>query len=700
MFNCDELKRPSEAYTQYFAALSGACLCVEPEILRMIEEWSPQKLHQRFQQAPVVEEKDLLPTIQGLFERHVSSTMGGDFPSTTGPLKERTAPQLMAIYLMNSIVLQALVCGHFSFDCETWKYCAEFIRMNVPGLRRNNLQPIDAKGAAFATDPSEEILLKFMAMFTVDASEGIVKITARRNEMKFENRSLLDARMELFSFLQNDTDRLFYSVHDPSCTLEEKQTRIEWLNEKGMRLGYESRIVKAYEMLGRNKEVGMRQVFQELIALVKTIRSQGFDGITFINWLLCFRHLASGKEFLNCSGNPELLQLVTEVTQEILRYDLWPNKRYQEHTLLIWIDTVKKLGAESVFFLLLEERGYRELSGRSFYAVVMALAESRRCAQYKRDIVPIELSDVLNGNRTPKWDAAYILMAEWYANKNWTNQLCRDVRRSIPALLNKYTKVSNYRTLTELPTLLRACLQIGAFLPAKKYLNNVKITDKIFFGCTGYFTELLEIEELVGADGVSRMLQNIKGYPFFSLRDFTLPVCIVRRRLSLEGVTQTTGPMLKQAIEGIFKCDSLNPVEEAKLLIEVAKRMDFQNTGDQTEIALLSSMRNLFAGALREAVNDFPRYPIHLMSELFFYAIKYGIFSMDEIAEWYIVELDMAINIADKRCEDSLRKTFALLVDEVGGALEEELRARFLYIGRVFPDLANDIDTRYPEKFY
>lgn len=291
-----ELDRPDSFHKAYYGALGGAFLCMEPEIIQMAAEWKERKLYARFADEPSVTSHIVDQVMEDIFQSHIAMIRNGTFQPDVwgkggrGLSGERSCPQACAVYLLNLLILRVLFQGQCRIKTEDWSFISQFVRLNAPPPKKKDA----ARGGPVLQEnllPSEEIILRFMALFQLRRKDNAVLIEKREQAKEVEQQSLLDARINIFDFAQDATACAICKLHDASVPIAEKRTYQEELCRQGFHdFKFEEYIAQLQEAL--------LTLSYEPSEILKSIQ----DGSTYLlrreidpslvlEWLLCVRQL-------------------------------------------------------------------------------------------------------------------------------------------------------------------------------------------------------------------------------------------------------------------------------------------------------------------------------------------------------------------------------------------------------------------------
>lgn len=251
----EALNHPDSFSETFYAVLSGGCLCMEPGIIQMIAEWQERKLYDYFggEQSPF--NSIVGQVMEDIFHSHMAMIRNGTFQSNArfkgGLSSDKSYPQACAIYLLNLLILRVLIQGECRIKIEDWRFVSQFIRLNVPSPRKNDIaRPDDVPIFQKYILPSDEIILKFMAQFQLQQEDDTVLIKKRVQVRKFEKENLLEARINIFDFAQDTAASAIFRLHDVSASIKEKRVCQEKIyNQRFFNFEFEQRIVQLKEIL-------------------------------------------------------------------------------------------------------------------------------------------------------------------------------------------------------------------------------------------------------------------------------------------------------------------------------------------------------------------------------------------------------------------------------------------------------------------
>lgn len=276
---------PDSFSQQYYAALNGACLCTEPEIIRMIAEWKDAKITACTAERPKFR-RDLPRIMKDIFERHArmirectlapsTTEWWNGSPAEAGP--GRSFPEACAVYLINLLTMRILICGECEVDAELWSFVAQYFKLNAPVSKKTEGEEAKSKDGIpnLEIPPSEEVILKFMALFEIRKEKDRVILRQRQNDSINAQNDLIDARAEVFDFLQDDTTRMIYKLHDANMDRDLKQEYRTDLIERGADLNFESDVKRLKSLI----DIDINYQSTEFMRSVGHLIVRCFDGM-------------------------------------------------------------------------------------------------------------------------------------------------------------------------------------------------------------------------------------------------------------------------------------------------------------------------------------------------------------------------------------------------------------------------------------
>ena len=236
------LENPNDLNSFYFPALGGASLCTEPEIIKMAVEWKDTKIERIFgNDDPEKINSQISNTLNDIFDSHLEFIKNGTYKKLEvieerNLLSERPYPQSCAIYLLNMLITRVLIDGKCKVEANKWSYISQYVKLNLPLPLKdeNNETSKGGKKLNFQIDPTEETLLSFMSLFSVEADKGDVVLTIRERALDIGQIDLLEARIKIFDFMQDDVSRKLYALHSLKEDQDSKQQIRRELAQKGM----------------------------------------------------------------------------------------------------------------------------------------------------------------------------------------------------------------------------------------------------------------------------------------------------------------------------------------------------------------------------------------------------------------------------------------------------------------------------------
>lgn len=530
---------PDSFSQQYYAALNGACLCTEPEIIRMTAEWKDAKITACTAERPKL--RNELPRImKDIFERHAcmirectlapsTSEWWNGSPAEAG--SGRSFPETCAVYLINLLTMRILICGECEVDAKLWSFVAQYFKLNAPVSKKTEAEEVKSKdGIPNLEIPlSEEVILKFMALFEIGKEKDCVILRQRQNDSINAQNDLIDARAEVFDFLQDDTTRMIYKLHDANMDRDLKQKYRTDLIERGADLNFESDAKRLKSLIDSDID---------------------YQNITFIRSIgrligRCFDEMCTGKKdedlVLDCLMRiREIIGKIPHSAPIIVKQAIYDRRkywtRYIDRILCnytkdisdVFLDILKMIG-DNIERMIPGTYILRIMETPDSYPldlVCKILDSIFEHNYYYRNIYSAAVREINDNNIFEKWFQVY---------KDGSPKQLTEIlrifgvyfRSPIPEYVFKEIplKWSEYlaNNPKELPGLLHIYLQLGRFNEVREffkqknnYIANRLIRRKEKIGTRLLIDEFLKIAEQVCAD--KRFLRGI--LPRLSARDY------------------------------------------------------------------------------------------------------------------------------------------------------------------------------------
>lgn len=284
----------------YYAALNSACLCTEPEIIQMISEWQDSKLKKYFQGKRPEFDGIMDQVTADLLSKHAAMIRTKIFtPFTSGNsclVGNRSYLQACAVYLMNLLILRILTSGQCRLEMAEWSYISQFLKLNAPlPQKQKRGQPTEFSDRRpvrkFKIALSEEIILKFMALFQIKRDGNHIVLTKRMQTGKFERENLQKARMDVFDFIQDNITGRVYRLHDADSSLSMKQQYRHDLDEQGFDLDFELAVAQLHEIVLSSGWININELDDILQPGIECLGQNYADVSLVLDWLLCLRLL-------------------------------------------------------------------------------------------------------------------------------------------------------------------------------------------------------------------------------------------------------------------------------------------------------------------------------------------------------------------------------------------------------------------------
>lgn len=687
-----ELHNLSDDFSTCFYALNGACLCIEPAILQMIAEWKDEKLNRCLKEEKNAKRTDVHMVMRESFATHFDLILEGKFNKTDGLLKDHSSSQLAAVYLLNAVTLQTLICGQFRFDWEKWRYCSRYIMMNLPRPRSDRQK--DEKKRAFSIDTSEEIPLKFMALFQLGREGEEVLIQRRESPVELEGKNLLEARIELCRFTQDDIGVKLCMLHDPTISTVKKESILEKLNNQGMGLATEQELTQLELMLESEESCDGETFELELRHALAYLDYHQWNSSTLMRWLLCFRQFVyraqQPRSFLYLRDH-ELWKEISNATRLFTEGYTKIGISNNDQLFLIWLDIVQMLGAESTLFEIIQKNSFIWMSGECFQALMKVMRQIPDREKFRFDAEDFSFKGIRRRTgdetmcgRSPAWYAAYLKLLRYVGNTEGERQ---ELKICAMHFLTSFLHDTSLKTLEELPTLLNECMQIGCLAEIKLFLDTLHLPswyvpqkDRLL---SERLLELLEIESIVGSGSVSKQLAESAVLMNWDEETLALALRVASRLLAQNSANPHTARFVHNFLNEYRIAFATHPLEALNLLNRIvrygkSKRSSFVDADDLNTVMeyALYIFPTLLCCSLPSAA--------HLLLS----AIRLKMLSGTRIVPYYLDCLNAALVSADSRNGDLLVRLTKKLDVVAKEALKEKLRSQMPYIRRVLPSLA------------
>ena len=541
---------------QFYMSLNSAPLCTEPEIASMISEWGSQKAINLLEDQGSVFKKDLLEVIDDMITKHTECIRKGEMnPSIElSLLQHQPVSQRKALYILNLVTVRTLLNDRaWETGLETWRFLAQYVKLYACAHVDSSVSDLSQK---IGFDTSEELLFRFMAIFQINIIEdGHVAIKKRDKLMELADRNPLDARVEVFRFLQDNISELIYSLHSIQKSFDEKQKMFIELAKYDTTLCLERETAMIQASLLCENVQNRKSLAQYLFSFGKLLRDEWRDASIVFRWLICFRRLADNGLF-DLSRDREISDSIEYVTSRLIERLINTDSREWEHVLLLWLDIIRnelsgidnQVLSRSFMDLLLRDR-IPWLSDNAIYEIAKHITAfynepMEHSIYYDSDssgviehytyrgsgryIKPNIFSDrggryfehyieklIWNGHIdsyqcSPKRVASILMLARCLFNKDseWVNKV-----RLIHIDLSRY--LNNSRMWwEELPCLLWEYVALGEIDNVRDLLSDVNIELNLLSSTT-----ILEYIALADAVWAEEFLQKVFGLTKLRLRD-------------------------------------------------------------------------------------------------------------------------------------------------------------------------------------
>lgn len=477
----EALDKPDSLDDPYYAALNSACLCTEPEIIQMISEWKDSKLNQYFRGEQPQFGEIMDQVIADLFGKHAAMIRTGVFvpfiKRKDGTSGGRHYLQACAVYLMNLLILRILTSGQCRLEIGEWRYISQFLKLNAPlpkkEKRDKSIENQDRRGARkVKIAPSEEIILKFMALFQIKRDGAYVVLTKRIQTRKFERDNLQEARMDVFDFIQDDITWKVYQLHSADSNFLLRQKYRHALDEQGFDLDFELAVAQLHKIALYSDEPDYHELdsaFQQ--GIQSLIRNDYADVSLVLDWLLCLRLLIRRIPKENQSRYQKISERLHywEMMGDVILHRYADDKQI----VLIYLEIITEIGCGEA---LIEGRwlekmlGHLHMSPDTAVALIEALPYGNaRERIFRRTSIffdrqgswlPSEQID------SPKVIGALLKMFYVDGGDLPSNALLRKIQKKWEQYL--------YTAPDELPKLLEVYLQMGRLKEVRSFLGEIE----------------------------------------------------------------------------------------------------------------------------------------------------------------------------------------------------------------------------------
>lgn len=583
-----------DEFPQFYLSASGSPLCAEPEIIKMIAEWCNQKLEVLSENNSLTKET-IVSVIEDIIERHVD-LIKNDVMNPGNDLSlihERPIPQRNAIYIINLVTLIALIEGEWNTNVEMWRFIAQFVKLNAPQFKENSQRaPLRHRGM----DASEELPLKFMALFQVQSSDKTLKICRRNESFDSDDRTPLDAKSEVFAFLQDNITRSIYSLHSSKTPRTTKKILANEIVSFDSTVRIDNEIHRLQDAI-MNDDANYSSY--KAIRHFVTCLSKGLTDISrIITWLSLYRqvmhknisiedyhHLRktayTGTEYISRlilffpstfpDDNTAVIRLWIRVLKELhittgirglfensirsMRYDLRESKE--------WIfEAARELpfGDENNFSIKtgLHFHNPRYDNENSYHYVIRAIASSGFYS-------------------SPKVLAALLEAERKFRNTYSENKEHFDYRHEVDSFMRKYASATwenEYNSFwVEMPCLMRELVIRGSKNYVRKILDRIELDNKMITD-----SAIKEYVSIAGAVSAQRFLKRtVMSLDWLNLSEIPNNTCsaILRAFYSLLLLNRENGGSLVKRLfherEFVSYCINYSPTQTARVLCLVLR---------------------------------------------------------------------------------------------------------------------------------
>lgn len=494
---------------EYYAALNGVCLYTEPEIIQMIAEWKDCKIAACVQEVREEYKRELPRIMEDIFDQHTGMIREYTFSPTesawrSGGLADDKAadsfPKSCAVYLMNLLILRIIICGRCTVNADMWNFISQFFKLYAPSSKKDEAEQKDTvkKAAHPAIPSSEEMILKFMALFEIRKEKGDVVLTRRKREGVYRQNELIDARAEVFDFMQDDTTRMVYKLHDSGTSARIKQEYRYSLIELGGNLRFDFNVQQLKVVIKKMEYLSAEDI-RSIRDLIKVcfvdLNEQYQDEDMVLDCLLCIREILDRMPNLKLKSLHE--SIWEGVTERVIH-------TYTEEVFYIFLDIMKRMHGEED----LEEMVSYIINNLALYPIepVCAIIETFYGSEYdhrkwarwrfnkrRRETIPEDYFNLFK-HAKPKRVTAFLKIFAL----NYNYPISDKILKQIEGKWDEYL----LNEPEELVELLQVFLQLGRFKDVKRFLNSIgsRRLRIIFARSPEVADEIISLAETVRAD--------------------------------------------------------------------------------------------------------------------------------------------------------------------------------------------------------
>lgn len=585
----EALEKPDSLDDAYYAALNSSCLCTEPEIIQMISEWKDSKLNKFFQGKYPNFGDEMVLVLADLFNKHTDMIRSGVFTPFVqrkgGLAGGRDYLQACAVYLMNLIILQTLIGGQCRINVDKWNYISQFLKLNLPLPPKNLAMELSVGKLTrkLKVNPYEEIILKFMALFLLQRKNDDIVLTKKMQIGKLERENLLEARLDVFNFMQDDITQKVYQLHDSYCSLNQKQTYRNELSKQGFDFGFEKCVANLHENLINLKCKSIRDLESTFQWGARYLRQNCVDVSLVLDWLLLIRMMIDKLAQQNSQKYK-----IYNLWNNILMRDIWRDiivaifERYinEKDIIHILIEITQKLGyGQYLLKILLTDETLKRYYNTSldWVTVFAEVIFEIHLPLFEIDYYLFEQCKILLENmNSPKAIAAILKLIYTFSIIPPDNCILKNISKK----LNYYFK----RSPEELPALLRVYLQMGQFQEIKEFFwhienNEIGFIIKLFNHYPDSVIEFLSVAQIVGENrNLSKSIILCLKKDISTLQNPSVCMHLMQQAIYHNILCKNTSHLIRYFIKHydiMFHCD---PEQAVYLLFQIGmKQIDSIN---------------------------------------------------------------------------------------------------------------------------
>ena len=553
----------------YYAALTSNFLCREPETIRLIAEWSTDKLNQYSLENPKgIEATAFLEVSKDIFGYHYEHVrkhglittpkldslnqfgiISEDFNEPAQQDFEKTLPQKSAIYLFNLLILLIQSRQEFSLTPDVWGWLSQY----------------------------EETILQFTSMSDLESTSMGVVFHSKEIFTDWKQKTLLDAQSSISQFMLDSVSQKVDSLHDLQATLDNKIDSMSKLEEMGLPLELESMIaimnksiifktVEAFPMYDYENG-GKLYSYRDILNRVGiSILNKNADASLTLEYLRSLSEFLDQFSSLSVNGWVNVYEVGIE---DIVRLAQFLFEKYADcpGILLAFCQIVSKhhIFRPQYYYHITEELPSIYLKNVNsadpdVCVAILALAADNEARGMHTTSLYLSLADtIINGTSIPAITAYFQILID-------TNNF-QDLKEYLPHVQDRWDELFELSP-TRLASLLTEYLKIERITSVKKWIEKMFSSNR--FHSYGTLLDLyLPIIQATGTTDL--LLQNME-----SSNTRTIISNLKTMLFALNWSIKESDPIwLDKAVADFFERFPYiiqdNPTDSAKIILSIAK---------------------------------------------------------------------------------------------------------------------------------